>query len=285
MEAGFSSLIGQLLNGLAGASSLFLVAAGLSLIFGVTRIVNFAHGSFYMLGLYVAYTLVERLSGSIGFWPALLLAPLATGVLGAVVEMALLRRIYRARSCCNCWPPLRWCWWSKTRCCGPGALKSCLAPRAGAGGLRQCPRAAVPCVRPAVDRHWPRGAGRPVVAAAPHALGHAGARRHARPRDGRRPGREPGLAVHQRVCPGRVAGRAGWCAAAAARARQPGAGHAHHWRRLRGGGGGWHGLAARRLCGCVADCRAEGAVHLDRSGRGGGVALSFPSSPWWWNLW
>ena len=96
MEAGFSSLIGQLLNGLAGASSLFLVAAGLSLIFGVTRIVNFAHGSFYMLGLYVAYTLVERLSGSIGFWPALLLAPLATGVLGAVVEMALLRRIYRA---------------------------------------------------------------------------------------------------------------------------------------------------------------------------------------------
>ncbi len=51
-----------MLNGLAGASSLFLVAAGLSLIFGVTRIVNFAHGSFYMLGLYLAYTLVERLS-------------------------------------------------------------------------------------------------------------------------------------------------------------------------------------------------------------------------------
>jgi hypothetical protein len=47
---------------------------GLSLIFGVTRIVNFAHGSFYMLGMYVAYTLVERLAGSLGFWPALLLA-------------------------------------------------------------------------------------------------------------------------------------------------------------------------------------------------------------------
>jgi branched-chain amino acid transport system permease protein len=46
----------QLLNGLAGASSLFLVAAGLSLIFGVTRIVNFAHGSFFMVGIYVAYT-------------------------------------------------------------------------------------------------------------------------------------------------------------------------------------------------------------------------------------
>ena len=51
---GFSSFIVQLLNGLAGASSLFLVGAGLSLIFGVTRIVNFAHGSFFMVGIYVA---------------------------------------------------------------------------------------------------------------------------------------------------------------------------------------------------------------------------------------
>jgi ABC-type branched-subunit amino acid transport system permease subunit len=48
-----------------------LVAAGLSLIFGVTRIVNFAHGSFYMVGIYVAYSLVEHLGGAIGFWPAL----------------------------------------------------------------------------------------------------------------------------------------------------------------------------------------------------------------------
>ncbi len=91
-----SSLIVQLLNGLAGASSLFLVAAGLSLIFGVTRIVNFAHGSFFMVGIYVAYTLVEKLAPSIGFWPALLLAPLIVGVLGAVIEVTLLRRIYRA---------------------------------------------------------------------------------------------------------------------------------------------------------------------------------------------
>jgi branched-chain amino acid transport system permease protein len=89
-------LIVQLLNGLAGASSLFLVAAGLSLIFGVTRIVNFAHGSFFMVGIYIAYTLVEKLSASIGFWPALLLAPLAVGLLGAVIEVTLLRRIYRA---------------------------------------------------------------------------------------------------------------------------------------------------------------------------------------------
>lgn len=92
----FSGLVVQLLNGLASASSLFLVAAGLSLIFGVMRIVNFAHGSFFMLGIYLAYTLVERLAPTLGFWPALLLAPVATGLLGAVVEVALLRRIYRA---------------------------------------------------------------------------------------------------------------------------------------------------------------------------------------------
>ena len=91
-----SGLAVQLLNGLAGASTLFLVAVGLSLIFGVTRIVNFAHGSFYMLGVYLAYTLVERLGGAIGFWPALLAAALAVGAIAALVEVLLLRRIYRA---------------------------------------------------------------------------------------------------------------------------------------------------------------------------------------------
>ena len=86
----------QLLNGLAGASSLFLVAAGLSLIFGVTRIVNFAHGSFFMLGVYIAYSLVEKLGPAIGFWPALLGAALVVGAIGALVEVLLLRRIYRS---------------------------------------------------------------------------------------------------------------------------------------------------------------------------------------------
>jgi branched-chain amino acid transport system permease protein len=92
----FSGFIVQLLNGLAGASSLFLVAAGLSLIFGVTRIVNFAHGSFFMLGVYAAYSLAEWLGGGAGFWLALPLAAIAVGLLGAVVEVVLLRRIYRA---------------------------------------------------------------------------------------------------------------------------------------------------------------------------------------------
>lgn len=91
----FSGLVVQLLNGLAGASSLFLVAAGLSLIFGVTRIVNFAHGSFYMVGVYVAYVLVDKLEW-LGFWFAVPLAAITVGLLGVIVEMTLLRRIYRA---------------------------------------------------------------------------------------------------------------------------------------------------------------------------------------------
>jgi branched-chain amino acid transport system permease protein len=92
----FSGFAVQLLNGLASASSLFMVAAGLSLIFGVTRIVNFAHGSFYMAGIYLAYALVERLGAASGFWPSIAIAALGVGLLGALVEMLLLRRIYKA---------------------------------------------------------------------------------------------------------------------------------------------------------------------------------------------
>ncbi len=96
-----SSIVLQFLNGLASASTLFLVAVGLSLIFGVTRIVNFAHGSLYMLGIYVGYSLVTRAGGAEGlgpwgFWSSVLLAAAAVGVLGAWIEMLLLRRIYHA---------------------------------------------------------------------------------------------------------------------------------------------------------------------------------------------
>ena len=87
----------QFLNGLAGASTLFLIAVGLSLIFGVTRIVNFAHGSFYMVGIYVAYSLVTRIGDTpLGFWVSMLLAALVVAVVGLVVELVLLRRIYQA---------------------------------------------------------------------------------------------------------------------------------------------------------------------------------------------
>src|SRR6266851_3046299 len=86
----------QFLTGLASAASLFLVASGLSIIFGVTRIVNFAHGAFYMLGAYVAFTLTERFSGAIGFWGGILAAALIVAAVGVLVEMVLLRRIYHA---------------------------------------------------------------------------------------------------------------------------------------------------------------------------------------------
>jgi branched-chain amino acid transport system permease protein len=86
----------QFLTGLASAASLFLVASGLSIIFGVTRIVNFAHGAFYMLGAYVAFTLTERFSGALGFWGGILAAALIVAAIGVLVEMVLLRRIYHA---------------------------------------------------------------------------------------------------------------------------------------------------------------------------------------------
>ena len=95
-----ASLAVQLLNGLASASSLFLISAGLTLIFGVTRIVNFAHGSFYMLGAYVAWsagTALGAFAGSpFGFWGAAIVAALAVAALGALVEVLLLKRLYAA---------------------------------------------------------------------------------------------------------------------------------------------------------------------------------------------
>ena len=86
----------QFLTGLASAASLFLVASGLSIIFGVTRIVNFAHGAFYMLGAYAAFTLTERFSGALGFWGGILGAAIFVAAIGALVEMVLLRRIYHS---------------------------------------------------------------------------------------------------------------------------------------------------------------------------------------------
>jgi branched-chain amino acid transport system permease protein len=87
----------QCLAGLANAMFLFLVASGLSLIFGVSRIVNFAHGSFYMLAAYLTHTLLGVLPDSPArFWLALLLAPAAAALLGALIEVGLLRRVYHA---------------------------------------------------------------------------------------------------------------------------------------------------------------------------------------------
>src|SRR3954468_5592311 len=86
----------QALNGLSTASGLFLVAAGLSLIFGVTRVINMAHGSLYMLGTYIAYSFATKIGGALGFWGGILLTAMLIGVIGALIEILLLRRIYRA---------------------------------------------------------------------------------------------------------------------------------------------------------------------------------------------
>ncbi|MDO8876254.1 MAG: ABC transporter permease [Pseudolabrys sp.] len=86
----------QVLNGLSSASGLFLIAAGLSLIFGVTRIVNLAHGSLYMLGTYIAYTFATKIGGVTGFWGGIVATAIIVGIIGALIEIVLLRRIYRA---------------------------------------------------------------------------------------------------------------------------------------------------------------------------------------------
>ncbi len=92
-----SFLFIQLLSGLANAMFLFLIASGLTLIFGVTRIVNFAHGSFYMLAAYLTYSLVAILPlGPGAFYLAALLAAGIVAALGGLVEVLLLRRVYRA---------------------------------------------------------------------------------------------------------------------------------------------------------------------------------------------
>ena len=88
--------VAQILTGLANASSLFLVACGLSLIFGVTRIVNFAHGSLYMLGAYIGYSLIQILPGAFGFWGAMFIAGVAVGIIGMLIEFLVLRPVYRA---------------------------------------------------------------------------------------------------------------------------------------------------------------------------------------------
>jgi branched-chain amino acid transport system permease protein len=94
-----SFLLVQSLSGLASASSLFVIASGLTLVFGVTRIVNFAHGSFYMLGAYIAVTVVPWLleidRSPWLFFAGVLASAIAVGLLGVAMEFLLLRRIYK----------------------------------------------------------------------------------------------------------------------------------------------------------------------------------------------
>ena len=89
MNAEFFTI--SLLNGVSYGLLLFMLSSGLTLIFSMMGVLNFAHTSFYMLGAYFAYTL----SGLVGFWPALVLGPLAIGALGALFERYSLRRVHK----------------------------------------------------------------------------------------------------------------------------------------------------------------------------------------------
>ncbi len=81
----------SLLNGISYGLLLFMLSAGLTLIFSMMGVLNFAHASFYMLGAYFGYTV----TAFVGFWPALLLAPLLVGLLGALFEKFCLRRVHK----------------------------------------------------------------------------------------------------------------------------------------------------------------------------------------------
>lgn len=93
----FEYFVFMLLNGLSQGMLLFIIASGLSLVFGVLRVINFAHGSLYMIGAYLAYSLSTRLAdGSLlSFLTLLVLVPPAVALVGFVIEVTLFRRVYR----------------------------------------------------------------------------------------------------------------------------------------------------------------------------------------------
>jgi branched-chain amino acid transport system permease protein len=90
---GFAGFAEQLLNGLTIGMVYVLIAAGLSVIFGVMDVINFAHGELFALGAYLAFAITAPLGGA-GFWVALVVAPLVVGVVGAAIERFTLRPIY-----------------------------------------------------------------------------------------------------------------------------------------------------------------------------------------------
>ena len=87
------AFLGQLLLGLVNGSFYAMLSLGLAVIFGLLGIVNFAHGALYMVGAYVAWLCMEKFG--INYWWALLLAPLAVGLLGVIIERSMLRRLYK----------------------------------------------------------------------------------------------------------------------------------------------------------------------------------------------
>jgi len=88
-------LMSQFLSGLTTAMIYFLIAAGLTLILGVLKIMNFAQGGIYMLGAYTCYTFIKLFGGTnSGFWLTLIIAPIAVAAFFSILEVVLMRRFY-----------------------------------------------------------------------------------------------------------------------------------------------------------------------------------------------
>src|ERR1700709_2937558 len=89
MSIDMQALYAQLLVGLINGSFYALLSLGLAVIFGMLNIINFAHGALYMTGAFCAYFLLSLLN--IGYWPALILAPIAVGIFGMILERTMLQ--------------------------------------------------------------------------------------------------------------------------------------------------------------------------------------------------
>lgn len=94
MMGSLDQILVQALNGLTIGSILVLTTMGLTIIFGLMGIVNFAHGAFYAVGAYVGVSVLGYMSGSLGFVAAILVVPLVVGVIGATVETSVVRPLY-----------------------------------------------------------------------------------------------------------------------------------------------------------------------------------------------
>ena len=284
-----SALLIQLLNGLAGASSLFLVAAGLSLIFGVTRIVNFAHGSFMHAGrlprLQPDRPPRRRPASVTG---ARCCSPRSrVGLLGALIEAALLRRLYRAPELLQLIATFGIVLIMRDAALHIWGAEDLLGPRApGLDGAVVDPRPRRAAIRPVPDRLGPL-----VLAAAARrcSSARAGGCWCAPPRQDR--DMTAALGVDQaRLFSGvffvgaLLAGLAG----ALQLPREPANLNidlSGHRRRLRGHRRRRPGQHLRRLHRCADHRRGQGAVHRHRRSTIFGRPWPCPSSPWWPSSW
>ena len=218
-----------------------------------------------MLGIYIAYSIATKVGGGLGFWGSLLLAPVLVAAIGALIEIALLRRIYQAPELFQLLATFAvllvindatlWIWGNE----------DLFGPRApGLRGSVEILNRRFPSYDLFLIAIGPCGPYRHVCAACENALRPADPCRDAGPRDGRCARRQPGAAVHRGVRLRLGAGRPWRRAAARTGAGKPRDGSGRARRRLRGRGGRRHGLDHRRLSRSRHHRRDQGALHRHR---------------------